>query len=417
MGHIFISYSRRDTGTVDKIAQKLTEAGLSVWLDREDIKTGNTWRVQIVEAIDTCAAFLLVLSRYSSISDNVRKEIDLAQDSGRKIFVLRLENVAIPSEIRYQLAGLQFAEVEELGFEPALQRIIEAVTDLPAISKDSLPISRQAELVVDGVKHGSFNINQQNKLLNLLANLLDIDLSQLEIAGFVSGNNHVFVDMPTPAAFELKTMALNNDKRLKKTGIRALRLDGNKRFIKISFGILGLTGILVLLRSTRVRILLSSCGCITCLCLGVIAWRLLPTPSTQSRDIIETSNIITATRSTSAPRNTITSTQTETTEIITRFPISDPDCHVEIPKAFVYKGPSKGYLLASNKSYNEEDEFIVMNVDRTGTWLFGELPDGVRGWMPIEWLSKSCYKPIIPTASYIPPLPPTSWPTPKPPKH
>jgi hypothetical protein len=80
MGHVFVSYSRRNKEFVDNIVTDLEKVGLSVWIDREDIKAGKSWRVQIVEAIDTCDAFILMLSSYSALSENVQKEIDLAQD-------------------------------------------------------------------------------------------------------------------------------------------------------------------------------------------------------------------------------------------------------------------------------------------------------------------------------------------------
>src|SRR5215813_4449249 len=118
MGKIFVSYSRRDLQAVDYIAGKIENAGISVWLDRDDIKAGKTWRAQIVQAIDTCDAFVLMLSSHSAVSDNVRKEIDLAQDSGRTVFILRLDAVEkLPDEMRYQLVGLQYVDMQDLGQE------------------------------------------------------------------------------------------------------------------------------------------------------------------------------------------------------------------------------------------------------------------------------------------------------------
>ena len=76
MTKVFTSYSRRDTQVVDTIVAKMSQAGISVWIDREAIRAGNTWRVQIVQAIDTCPAFVLMLSPNSAASDNVRAGID-----------------------------------------------------------------------------------------------------------------------------------------------------------------------------------------------------------------------------------------------------------------------------------------------------------------------------------------------------
>ena len=60
MCHVFLRYSRMDSETVDDIAARLTRDGFDVWLDRKDIKGGNLWRAEIVEAVDQADAFVLM---------------------------------------------------------------------------------------------------------------------------------------------------------------------------------------------------------------------------------------------------------------------------------------------------------------------------------------------------------------------
>src|SRR5689334_13051253 len=103
MGDILISYSRHGAEIVDQFVEVLTEAGIKAWVDREDIKVGNSWRVQIAEAIDGCDACVLMLSAKSVVSTNVHKEVILAQDSSRPTYVGMLEVVRLAPEIRYQL--------------------------------------------------------------------------------------------------------------------------------------------------------------------------------------------------------------------------------------------------------------------------------------------------------------------------
>jgi hypothetical protein len=242
VAEIFTSYSRRDTETVDSIVGKMTQAGINVWLDRADIKAGNTWRVQIVQAIDTCAAFVLMLSPNSAASDNVRREIDLSQDSGRTIFAVMLEPVKLPAEIRYQLAGLQFIDVKMVGFESAVSQLIETLKEhIAKLEPVKEPKTRQAELVIQGIDLGAFSAEKQEQLLDFISKLTSADRSQLQIANMTAGSVHVFVKMPTLAAYELKTLALNRDKRFKQIGITALRLDGNAKFVNISLGKLTLS--------------------------------------------------------------------------------------------------------------------------------------------------------------------------------
>ena len=241
MAQVFTSYSRRDLEVVDSIVAKMSQAGMTVWIDREAIKAGNSWRVQIVQAIDTCHAFVLMLSPNSAASDNVRKEIDLSQDSGRTIFAVMLEPTKLPAEIRYQLAGLQFIDVQMLGLDQAVKLLIETVKEhLAKFEPVAEPDTRQAELVIQGVDLSAFTAEKQQQLLDFISKLTSADRSQLQIATLTTGSVHVFVDMPARAAFALKTRALNRDERFKRMGIVSLRLDGDAKYVNTTSGALTL---------------------------------------------------------------------------------------------------------------------------------------------------------------------------------
>ena len=110
MSHVFVSYSRKDSETVTNIVARLEGDGLSVWFDCEDIRGGELWRETIVKAIDTAYAFVLMLSPNSVASENVRKEVDLAEGANRHLLPVMLASVELPAKLRYQLAGIQWIE-------------------------------------------------------------------------------------------------------------------------------------------------------------------------------------------------------------------------------------------------------------------------------------------------------------------
>ncbi|HET6597908.1 MAG TPA: TIR domain-containing protein [Anaerolineales bacterium] len=239
MGQVFISYSRRDLETVNHLVERMQRAGINIWIDRKEIKVGKLWRTQIVQAIDTCDAFVLMLSSSAAASENVRKEIDLAQDSGRTIFILNLDQVKIPADMRYQLAGLQFIDVKALGVESAIHQLIETLKAELKIAIE--PTVRRAELVIQGVDPAAFDSEKQQQLLEFIARLVQTSPSQLQLAGVAMGSVHLFIDMPAQAAFELKALALNRDRRFKQFGIRALKLAGDKKYINTALGVLTAT--------------------------------------------------------------------------------------------------------------------------------------------------------------------------------
>ena len=242
MSRIFISYSRRDLEAVDSIVEKIEATGMGVWIDREDIKPGKTWRVQIVEAIATCDAFVLMLSSNSAASDNVRREIDLAQDAGRAVFIMKLDPVKLPAEMLYQLVGLQHIELQQLGMNKGVHRLIDTLEDhLTTWKPPEDRTVRQVELVFQEGARPEFGAKQREETLRLISVLTETPASHLDIANLEEGGVHLFMDMPAAAAFELKTRALNRDRRLKQFGIKSLRLVGDKQYVNLSLGILTVT--------------------------------------------------------------------------------------------------------------------------------------------------------------------------------
>lgn len=252
MGQVFISYSRRDLEIVNRLVEKMQRAGINIWIDREEIKAGKLWRTQIVQAIDTCDAFVLMLSSSAAASDNVRKEIDLAQDSGRTIFIMMLDQVKIPAEMRYQLVGLQHIDLKSLGVDSAVNQLIETLKAELKITMEQTV--RQAELVIQGVDPSAFGPEMRTQLLDFISQLVKTPQSQLHIANVTSGSVHLFVDMPAQAAFELKALALNRDRRFKQFGVKALKLVGDRKYINISLGILTTTATIGLLKLLWLKI-------------------------------------------------------------------------------------------------------------------------------------------------------------------
>ncbi len=176
MAQVFISYSRRDIDVVESIVAQLEAAGIEVWLDREDIKPGKQWRKQIVEGIDTAEAFVLNLSPNSAASDNVLKELNLAEEAlDPFILPVMLNEIKIPDEMRYQLAGTQFIAyhldpkrgVRDLIAEIKKRR--DKASERPAVKP---PTYREVELIVENQTTESFGKQAQSKFLSILGEIL-----------------------------------------------------------------------------------------------------------------------------------------------------------------------------------------------------------------------------------------------------
>ena len=107
MADIFISYSSKDREKAEQLTELLASAGLSVWIDKSGIGAATSWSEEIVDGIDNCKMFIVMLSPDSIASHNVVKEVSLASEKRKKILPLDLEPVEIPKNLQYALAGLQ----------------------------------------------------------------------------------------------------------------------------------------------------------------------------------------------------------------------------------------------------------------------------------------------------------------------
>ena len=184
MGKVFISYSRRDTEVVKQIVAQLEAAGIQVWFDTEDIKAGKQWRKQIVEGIDTADAFILHMSPDSMASENVMKEVNLAEDAQQRfILPIMVKETKISDEMRYQLAGTQFIAYY-LDPKKGVKDLIAEIKKRQNVT-ESNPVQptgfREVEVVLENQTKESFGAQAKQKLLETLGEIIHgsiVDVSQ-----------------------------------------------------------------------------------------------------------------------------------------------------------------------------------------------------------------------------------------------
>jgi hypothetical protein len=140
---IFISYSRHDSDFARTLEIRLSHHGCNVWLDTDKLRLGQLWREEIVEAISACDFFIILLSARSIRSENVVRELSLAESSGKQILPVMIEQVDIPATMKYQLAGLQFVLVDSGQIDQGIAALLAAFP--PASAEGKPKESAEAE--------------------------------------------------------------------------------------------------------------------------------------------------------------------------------------------------------------------------------------------------------------------------------
>jgi adenylate cyclase len=122
MADIFISYSRRDSEQAVALAERLRASGANVWMDTAALTAAETWSAEIVNAIEKCTHFFLLLSGDSVASSNVTKEVSLASEAKKTIIPIEIHPCELNAAMKYALAGLQKVSLSD---EVALVRAFE----------------------------------------------------------------------------------------------------------------------------------------------------------------------------------------------------------------------------------------------------------------------------------------------------
>ncbi|MFL2910493.1 MAG: TIR domain-containing protein [Limisphaerales bacterium] len=125
---VFVSYSSQDHAQVSKIIERLRKAGVSVWMDEGGIDAASLWSEAIVEAINDCEVLIMMVSRHSTDSANVVKEVMLASESSKTILPVYLEPADIPMRLKYQLTGIQHSEAFSLSLEDLTDELLRGLS-------------------------------------------------------------------------------------------------------------------------------------------------------------------------------------------------------------------------------------------------------------------------------------------------
>ena len=124
MGHIFISYSHKDSVYAHELAKTLYDDGFEVWID-ERLDYGSQWPQEIQKQLDSCSAFIVIMSPRSFGSEWVQSELQRAKRKNKPIFPLLLEG----DEPWLSVESTQFFDVQggvqpDAKFYSALKRVI-----------------------------------------------------------------------------------------------------------------------------------------------------------------------------------------------------------------------------------------------------------------------------------------------------
>src|SRR5258707_9125671 len=157
MHELFISYCRHDLDAANALADTLSKAGLSVWLDRKGVQAGDAFDTKFEEAIAQTRVVIVIWSEHSVKSHGV---------CGEAAYALGKHKL-LPTSIHQSEPPLQFMQIQTIDFRywdrtsnhHAFQQLAGALAkrlEASAASTDAQPRSVShtlAALCADAVEH------------------------------------------------------------------------------------------------------------------------------------------------------------------------------------------------------------------------------------------------------------------------
>lgn len=136
----YISYHRDDSGYVVKIAQMLSEHGLRVFFDVDDLKAGDTWSSTISSAFEKSRTICFCIGRKSFESQWQVEELDSAIANSQIIIPVVLPNAqpdpnAIPDAIKERNWLIFKTDIDTVNIE----QLVDAIESSPRLKVEEEP--------------------------------------------------------------------------------------------------------------------------------------------------------------------------------------------------------------------------------------------------------------------------------------
>lgn len=118
---VFLSYSHNDSEAVEKIAQKLSEAGLNCWIDKDRLRAGENYNASIDTAIKASFVFISFFSETYVNKKYCQHEFDVAVDSEKSILTVCIDRVTEEDNKQFAYAFSFAAGHNILGYKSGVE--------------------------------------------------------------------------------------------------------------------------------------------------------------------------------------------------------------------------------------------------------------------------------------------------------
>lgn len=129
---VFISYSTKDQAVADLLVSTLQQLDIGTWIATQNIREGS-YAKQILQGIRNAKVFVVLLSKHSIASEQVKNEIDRAFariGAGLKIVPFIIDDAELDDECAYYLCRQEFYFGQKPPIAERLRELAEKISDM-----------------------------------------------------------------------------------------------------------------------------------------------------------------------------------------------------------------------------------------------------------------------------------------------
>lgn len=111
---VFISYSRKDSETVNGFRQMLESylPGLRCWFDLDGIESGDEFEGKIVSAIEKSKILLFAVSNNSMESEYAQREVTFAHNLGKRIVPVVIDGSKLSGWFLFRFGNISYTDIQ-----------------------------------------------------------------------------------------------------------------------------------------------------------------------------------------------------------------------------------------------------------------------------------------------------------------
>lgn len=124
---VFLSHASEDKSLANALCAALEAAGVRCWIAPRDVLPGQNYAEALVDALDRCRVFVLILSARSNDSPHVQREAERAASRNVPILPVRIQDVPLSKALQYFVGSSHWTDALDPPLEKHVPRLVDAV--------------------------------------------------------------------------------------------------------------------------------------------------------------------------------------------------------------------------------------------------------------------------------------------------